>query len=126
MKHKHYEVLTQWLADQTLELEYRRDAGEIWSRPPLGNLSPITAPKYEWRIKPKMVKVGRHEWPMPEVTAPAMGAIYWVAYPGSKVEAQWANNSIDRDRLGKAIVHLPQLAAQQHANALLSINRGDV
>lgn len=127
MKHKHYEVLTQWLADQTLELEYSNPHSNpcVWYEANRGQ-TPINNSEWQWRIKPRMVKVGRHSWPMPLEVAPDMGAVYWAAYPGSVVWSQWANDSVDLPRFSAGVIHLSEAAAQQHASALVAINRGDV
>lgn len=126
VKHKHYEVLTQWLADQTLELEYLSiGAGARWY--PRGDLNPVTHPDIEWRIKPRMVKVGRHEWPMPLEVATLVGTVYWWPSSGYTFTDTWSNNSpTDRARLSARMIHLTKEAAQQHADALVAINRGDV
>ena len=124
MKHKHYEVLTQWLADQTLSLEYKT-SGKWFTVNPVED-NPIIDPNSEWRIRPKMVRVGRHEWPMPLDVAPAVGTEYFIALIASFARPSWAGDEKDRDRLKLGIVHLTEEAAKQHAAALVCINRGDV
>lgn len=124
MKHKHYDLMVQWLGDQTLELEYKTSG--VWVTANPLNDNPVTDPHPEWRIKPRMVKVGRHEWPMPLSDEPAEWTVYWVAYSGSVSMCKWTNHDTDLSRLRGGVIHLTEEAAQQHADALVAINRGDV
>ena len=125
MKHKHYEVLTQWLADQTLSLQYADSAAANWYATNLIGVNPISHPDLNWRIKPRMVKVGRHEWPMPLEVAPEKGAYFYIA-SGNVSQSSWDDDATDHARLEIGILHLTKEAAQQHADALRCINRGDV
>jgi hypothetical protein len=50
--HKHAEVLIAWLNDQSIKLEYKHSAWLFW-QPQDEEVTPITHPKYEWRIKPE-------------------------------------------------------------------------
>lgn len=123
MKHKHYDVLTQWLADQTLELEYKA-YGDWFTVNPVED-NPITDPNSEWRIKPKMVKVGRHEWPMPLDVAPEKAPVWAWSFEYDALQTL-QSKTLKQRAVDCGLAHLTKEAAQQHADALVCINRGDV
>ena len=124
MKHKHYDVLVAWLADQTLELEYFSDELN-WTVVRKGTLNPIHMPEYEWRIKPRMVKVGRHEWPMPLDAAPEKAPVWAWSFEYDALQTL-QSKTLKQRAVDCGLAHLTKEAAQQHADALVCINRGDV
>ena len=50
--HIHAEVMIAWLNDQSIKLEYRHRTWSHW-QPQDEEVTPITHPLYEWRIKPE-------------------------------------------------------------------------
>jgi hypothetical protein len=50
--HIHAEVMIAWLNDQSIKLEYKHSAWSHW-QPQDEEVTPITHPLYEWRIKPE-------------------------------------------------------------------------
>lgn len=129
MKHKHHDLLVTWLADQTLKLEYEHP--KLGWSPASDLVNPISDAAFNWRIKPKMVKVGRHKWPMPLDVAPVVGSTYFLVVPQNtdRVFAlTFGCDDFDSDmaRLRSGMLHTTREAAQQHADALVAINRGDV
>jgi hypothetical protein len=49
--HKHAEILTVWLNDQSVELEFSTSDGAAWAKS--YGFNPISHPNYDWRIKPE-------------------------------------------------------------------------
>jgi hypothetical protein len=50
--HIHAEVMIAWLNDQSIKLEYRHRTWSHW-QPQDEEVTPLTHPLYEWRIKPE-------------------------------------------------------------------------
>ena len=93
-------------------------------------------PNVEYRRKPpapKMLKVTTHsgrvyEFPEPMKTAPADGMKYFT--PEGVLATvddgfTWWGDPIDRRWLSNGLCHLTREAAEQHAAALLAVNRGE-
>ena len=90
-----------------------------------------------YRRKPELIKTiktikvttnsGRVlEFPEPLRVAPACTALYY--YVGTHINvmvANWAGDNNDVSRLRSGICHLALEAAEQHAAALLAVNRGE-
>lgn len=85
---------------------------------------------YEYRRKPQVIRVGRHEFPKPIHERPRKGDVYWYVdmrqgehYVRS---TYWHHYDEDYGRLNKYVCHLTEAAAQAHADTLNAICRGDV
>lgn len=83
-----------------------------------------------YRRKPQVIRVGRHEFPKPIAFTPPKGTIYWVVELTSKGyvpdDLTWSEDETDFDLLKSCVVHLSREAAQAHADVLNAICRGDV
>ena len=136
--HPHAANLAEYAQDAALDgeawknLEYKNQGG-AWR--PLQN-SPIWHPDCEYRRKPpavKMIRVTTHsgrvyEFPEPMKTAPADRTEYFVVEISENhmvANTVWNTHSIDLRWLEKGICHLSREAAEQHAAALLAVNRGE-
>ena len=84
----------------------------------------------EYRRKPQVIRVGRHEFPKPISNAPLNGTDYFFVMSENscfKVNAgTWVNSKLDNMRIGSSRLHLTREAAQAHADVLNAICRGDV
>ena len=126
-----------------LMLQYAQDAAETdrpWERWEFEvksgvwcNLSehPAWLENKEYRRKPQVIRVGRHEFPKPISEAPEVGTEYWIvrAYSTGGQSAEkfvWGAGQIDYGLLRNSLVHLSQEAAQAHADVLNAICRGDI
>lgn len=124
-----------------LMLQYAQDAMETdrpWERwefnpnstwQPCGN-NPGWFTDSEYRRKPQVIRVGRHEFPKPIAFTPPKDTIYWITrlrpegYAAS--DLIWGDDKVDFDLLKSCVVHLSREAAQAHADVLNAICRGDV
>ena len=125
-----------------LMLQYAQDAAETdrpWERWEFEvksgvwcNLSehPAWLENKEYRRKPQVIRVGRHEFPKPISNAPLNGTDYFFVMSENscfKVNAgTWVNSKLDNMRIGSSRLHLTREAAQAHADVLNAICRGDV
>ena len=85
---------------------------------------------YEYRRKPQVIKVGRHEFLKPIAFTPPKDTIYWIINLSAEGYAPsdmiWTGDKTDFDLLKSCVVHLSREAAQAHADVLNAICRGDV
>ena len=86
---------------------------------------------HDYRRKPQVIRVGRHEFPKPITEAPGVTTEYWVvrayADKGYAPDAYtWDGDDTDYGFLEHGMVHLTKAAAQAHADVLNAIYRGDV
>lgn len=84
----------------------------------------------EYRRKPQVIRVGRHEFPKPIHERPRKGDVYWYVdmRQGEHYvcSTYWHHYDEDYGRLNKYVCHLTEAAAQAHADVLNAICRGDV
>ena len=127
-----------------LMLLYAKDAAETdkpWERWEWRNKSdaefltcqqhPSWKLNHDYRRKPQVINVGRHEFPKPITEAPEEGTVYWTIESGGRngfyVEHyQWLKNGEDESCIRQGLIHLSESAAQAHADALNAICRGDI
>lgn len=130
--HKHAALMLQYAQDAAEterpweRWEFKTD-GDTWVEL-IKNPSWFEDRKY--RRKPKVIRVGRHEFPKPISNAPLNTINYFLvtAWNGCfDVDADtWVNSKLDNMRLESWRVHLTREAAQAHADVLNAICRGDV
>jgi hypothetical protein len=119
MKHRHYDLIIEWA--NGAEIQSCLSDG-TW----VDEVSPCWLYATEYRIKPKMVKVGRHEWPEP-LQEYVPGTLVWsfsfrdtdtqqLAFPS------WSVHSA----VSEGVAHATKEAAEQHRAALRCINIGDI
>ena len=130
--HKHAALMLQYAQDaaetdrpwERWEFEVKSD---VWC-----NLSehPAWLENKNYRRKPQVIRVGRHEFPKPISNAPLNSINYFLvtAWNGCfDVDADtWVNSKLDNMRLESWRVHLTREAAKAHADVLNAICRGDV
>ena len=84
----------------------------------------------EYRRKPQVIKVGRHEFPKPISKAPLNGISYYLVRTGNscfEVDiCAWVSSRLDNMRLESGRIHLTHEAAQAQADVLNAVCRGDV
>jgi hypothetical protein len=119
-KHKHADMMRQWLDNDSLEVEYM-DSHGLWCAN-----KPIWSEEIEYRFKPKMITVGEHSFPEPMRVAPADGTRYWCVditiNSGLITETcTWRNDRWDEMAMGYGICHTTQAAAEAHAKALIAL-----
>lgn len=122
MKHKHYDLILQWIKDTTQIVEVLNDFG-LW----VEIHNPLWFTESEYRFKPKFIKVNGFVIPEPVREPLALGQDYWLAATdlGWPEEATWDNCEIDFRRLHLGIVHLVESKAQAHIDAMLAPSRSD-
>lgn len=126
-----------------LMLQYAQDAAETdkpWERWEVKvnngewcelNSNPKWFDYWEYRRKPQVIRVGRHEFPKPITEEPKEGTVYWTievdGWNGFYVEHyKWLKNGEDESCIRQGLIHLSESAAQAHADVLNAICRGDV
>lgn len=84
----------------------------------------------EYRRKPQVIRVGRHEFPKPITNELVNGVTYFYVKIGNTRfevdEGCWAGIWRNQMRLESRRIHLTREAAQAHADVLNAICRGDV
>ena len=131
--HKHAALMLQYAQDAAEtdrpweRWEWRGDGADefiaCWQHPSW-KLS------YEYRRKPQVIRVGRHEFPKPITNELVNGVNYFYVKIGNTRfevgESSWTGNGQHQMRLESRRVHLTKEAAQAHADVLNAICRGDV
>lgn len=134
--HKHAALMLQYAQDAAEtdapweRWEYKIDGcnGEWLS---VLNTHPDWNVNFEYRRKPQVIKVGRHEFPKPITEAPEEGTVYWTIESGGRngfyaERYKWLQNGEDESCIRQGLIHLSESAAQAHADVLNAICRGDV
>lgn len=92
--------------------------------------NPDWRPDVQYRRKPQVIRVGRHEFPKPISNAPLNSTNYFFVTVGDGWfevgDSIWVNNERDNMRLESGRIHLTCEAAQAHADTLNAICRGDI
>ena len=123
MKHKHAKFIHAWADGE--EVQYLHafvDRDEWVEIGPSHSWSELN----EYRVKPKMIKCGEHEFPEPMRIAPEYGTDYWIPAINDSdntfaVRYNWGNNLMSIRRLKRGLVHATKEAAEAHARALISL-----
>lgn len=124
-----------------LMLQYAQDAAETdkpWERwefnpnstwQPCGN-NPGWFTDSEYRRKPQVIRVGRHEFPKPITEVPEDGTEYFCLDFGDNGfvvnSSRWTGDVCDTMSITAKRTHLSREAAQAHADTLNAICRGDI
>ena len=84
----------------------------------------------EYRRKPQVICVGRHEFPKPITKGLVNGVIYCYVKIGNNCfdvgTEYWTGSGQDQGRLESRRAHLTREAAQAHADVLNAVCRGDI
>ena len=135
--HKHAALMLQYAqdaaeTDKPWERWEVRIAANVQPNAVFGRLS--THPKWytnnEYRRKPQVIVVGRHEFPRPFINELVNGVTYFYVKIGNTrfevAEGCWVGNGQDQMRLESRRIHLTRKAAQAHADVLNAICLGDL
>jgi hypothetical protein len=118
MKHIHADLIKKWVDDMTVVVQYQ-SMPDVWV-----DVEPTWYPEYKYRIKPKMVSVGRHSWPEP-LKSVIDGTMYTFNFITGEVhEAYGLQPSTLAIIAGAA--HDSRESAQMHLDALICISKGDI
>ncbi|KER01066.1 hypothetical protein [Photorhabdus temperata] len=80
----------------------------------------------EYRRKPEMITVGKVSFPKPIDYKLEKGTGYWVADRcGTYYRQQWDDDDSDIELLKSGQLHLTGEAAEQHAQAIVKISKGE-
>jgi hypothetical protein len=118
MRHKHYDMIIAW-ADGA---EIQRLVSGAWFD---CDVNPNWDVSGEYRIKPKMVKVGRHEWPEPLKELTHNRTVWTFSFEYAGV-VELFTDRVARQAVLEGVAHSTREAAEQHRAALRCINRGDI
>lgn len=89
--------------------------------------NPLSNPEYEWRIKPRTIKIGGIEVPQPEKNPLTHGTRYFIPSFGTDIGATsllWSNFESDLRWLKRGMIHLTLESAITHAKALIKVSGG--
>lgn len=81
---------------------------------------------YDYRVKPKTIRIGEYDVPAPMTVAPAIGAPYYAAVNISKIlysASLWGGTPMEMLWLQYGILHSTKEAAILHTTALLSLTK---
>ena len=94
------------------------------------NTHPDWKVNFEYRRKPQVIRVGRHEFPKPAAKEPKDGTDYFYIRVGDTCfevsSDNWIGSAYDLMRLESRRVHPTREAAKAHADVLNAICRGDI
>lgn len=84
-----------------------------------------------FRRKPEFIKVGDYEFPKPVTNYPfRVGDAYWYVLYGNEgftvYEKHWHNSVEDRQIMSTNLIHFDIYSAQQHADVLNKIHKGEI
>ena len=81
-------------------------------------------PYFDYRRKPRTLTVTVPWFPEPMREAPEMlSAYYMVTATGAQSTEPWTDHCVDHVRLAAGICHATREAAEQHAAAILALNK---
>ena len=130
--HKHAALMLQYAQDAAEtdkpweRWEYKLH-GEPWFE---CERNPTWPENVEYRRKPQVIRVGRHEFPKPITREPNGGTDYFYVRVGDtcfEVDSDnWIGCDYDLMRFASRRIHLTKEAAQAHAAVLNAVCRGDV
>lgn len=127
MKQETLDAMRAWLDGETLEY---RDMGTFpeWKivvpHSECEGLPFLFDDSDEYRIKPRTIRIGEHDVPMPVSETPLYGQKYYMPSVTSEdlvSTREWIKHSIDRRLLSSGLIHLNREAAELHAKALISL-----
>ncbi len=130
--HKHAALMLQYAQDAAEtdrpweRWEFEAKSG-VWC-----NLSehPAWLKNKEYRRKPQVIRVGRHEFPKPITEVPEDGTEYFCLDFGDNGfvvnSSRWTGDVCDTMSITAKRTHLSREAAQAHADTLNAICRGDI
>lgn len=84
---------------------------------------------YEYRVKPKTIRIGEYDVPEPMREMPALDTDYYIACittSGLYGVATWVCDVQDIEWLNRGVVHSTKDAAVLHAKALLSLTEANI
>lgn len=125
--HKHADSMRQYAEDAATtetpwELWECRSAGGPWVT--YEAPGPSWHSDYEYRRKPHTLTVEVPWFPEPERKTPGGGAVYYIPNANGSVSfLPWVADAVDVMALNTGLVHLTREAAEQHAAAILALNK---
>lgn len=131
MAHKHAALMLQYAQDAA-------ETGTPWERWEFNPNStwypcesnPMWSIGREYRRKPQVIRVGRHEFPKPLTKGLVNGVLYCYVKIGNNCfdvgTEYWTGGGQDQMRLESGRAHLTREAAQAHAAVLNAVCRGDI
>lgn len=83
---------------------------------------PLWCKQYEYRRKPRTIRIGEFDVPEPVREPLEVGATYYVAVLTSNAAShmRWGGSTSEMDWLRRGLIHLTREAAELHTKALLS------
>jgi len=120
MKHVHADLIKQWVDDTSIEVQMEHDGVWYTVEPPMWH------PECKYRIKPKMIKVGRHSWPEPLKEVPTENRFVYSFYFEVENIREITSRPGITTAIQNGIAHATKAAAKQHRDALICISTGDI
>lgn len=107
-----------------LRWQFRVSENSEW----VNTIMPIAFdPAFQYRRKPRTIRIGEFDVPEPVREPLEIGQEYWLAETIDAIPRRfvWRNYDTDLRWLAAGLIHLPKEAAQIHIDALLSFTRRD-
>lgn len=116
-KHKHRLLIQQWLDDDSLVVECKHESANLWSE----ILDPSWGENYDYRFKPRTIRIGEFDVPEPLRVEPAIGSEVFLATLCGEEHVIWSDNPVKKELLRRGLIHETRDAAHMHARALISL-----
>lgn len=129
-QHKHFELMALFAEDARVSetpwefWEFRSpdDKNDSWDQ---CEYAPNWVVNFEYRRKPRTIRIGEFDVPEPMRAAPKEGSSYFIPATDAvrmlEHESFWDGDDIDASRLSRGICHATKEAAILHAIALISL-----
>lgn len=122
-KHKWHDVIVA-MADG-LDAQYEHNG--VWYKLTDKGVNPFSYPHWQWRIKPRTIKIGDMEVPEPMRVAPPEGtAVFVVNIYSVPTIIVWGRYPQGIKWMEVGMCHLDHDAAIAHGKALIKISGGNV
>lgn len=125
MKIKHLEVKRAYYADP--ENVVVESAGPLHSWAATDPEANKWRNDWQWRIKPKTIRIGEIDVPEPVRAAPEVGCKYFyvaLSAPECYYSTSWSSDKSDNRLLSLGLIHLTREAVELHAKALILVSGG--
>ena len=126
-KRAHAELAIKFYSDSKMKCWYWNEKSQTWllaANPGWfdGKIYEVSETKPTRTPKRKVTMAGI-TFDAPETEAPARKTGYWLAQCGDVFHQRWNDAPLDKQWLGRGLIHLDEENARLHAEALRKLNR---
>lgn len=121
--HVHRDAIIAWANGEKIEFKHIENGKEVW----ITSEWPAWDPGFEYRVKPKTIKIGNVEVPRPLTPAEVgVGTYYLVGSSqvvGITIDGMWTACAY-KQALQDGFVHKTREDAEKHRQAIVKLNLG--